>query len=110
MVTITSPKSVYVDNTKANTYTLMWKNTYSGQYSFEVLYDIGFPGKSNFPASSIKPYSSNLYTHPSAETPLIASISALVTFGLYAIIANVSSAACDRFGLFLLSTIGYMYS
>lgn len=40
MVTITSPKSVYVDNTKADTYTLIWKNTYSGQYSFEVLYKL----------------------------------------------------------------------
>ena len=74
------------------------------------MYDIGFPGKSVFPASSINPYSNNLYTQASADTPLIASISALVILGLYAIIDKVSNAAVDKFGFVRLSKIGYMYS
>ena len=38
---------------------------------------------------------------------IIDSISALVIFGLYAIIANVSNAALDKLGFALLSKIGY---
>lgn len=38
MVTITAPKSVYVDNNDSSTYTLKWTNAYTGQYAFEVLY------------------------------------------------------------------------
>jgi hypothetical protein len=47
MVTIIQPKSVYVDNSNANTYTLTWKQetpTVEGytvnQYAFEVLYRV----------------------------------------------------------------------
>lgn len=69
---------------------------------------IGLPGASDFPDSAIKLYSNNLYIVPSEFTPLIASISALVILGLYAIIASVSSAACDKFGFVLLSNIGYI--
>ena len=61
--------------------------------SFVVTYMVGFPGASDLPASSIRLYSNSLYIVPSEFTPLIASISALVIFGLYAIIDRVSSAA-----------------
>ena len=44
--------------------------------------------------------------HPSALTPLIASISGLVILGLYAIIETVSNAAFERFGFALLSITG----
>lgn len=40
MVTITAPKSKYVDNNDVNTYTLKWTNAYSGQYGFAVLYKL----------------------------------------------------------------------
>lgn len=40
MVTITSPKSVYVDNNSSSTYTLEWINEYEGQYAFEILYKL----------------------------------------------------------------------
>lgn len=40
MVTITAPKSKYVDNNDASTYTLKWTNAYSGQYGFAVLYKL----------------------------------------------------------------------
>ena len=61
-------------------------------------------------AKCIKLYSNNLYIVPSEFTPRIDSICALVILGLYAIIANVSIAAFDKFGFDLLSNIGYMYS
>ena len=51
---------------------------------------IGLPGASDFPDSAIKLYSNNLYIVPSEFTPLIASISALVILGLYAIIDYVN--------------------
>ena len=40
MVTITQPKSVYVDNEKEDSYTLKWENTMSGQTHYEILYKI----------------------------------------------------------------------
>jgi hypothetical protein len=40
MVTILSPKSVYVDNDNAETYTLNWQGTLSGQTAYEVLYKL----------------------------------------------------------------------
>lgn len=41
MVTILTPKSVYVNNTDSSTYTLTWTNdSYTGQYAFEILYKI----------------------------------------------------------------------
>jgi len=73
------------------------------------LYVTGLPGALSLPAFSINSYSNNLYIAPSELTPLISSICALVILGLYAIIANVSNAALDKLGLFLLSIIGYIY-
>ena len=78
--------------------------------TFVVLYALGLPGKSNFSASSINPYSNNLYILESDATPRTASISALVIFGLYAIIERVSKAAEERLGFARLSNRGYKYS
>ena len=40
MVTILQPLSVYVDNDKAEDYTLKWENSMSGQTAYEILYKI----------------------------------------------------------------------
>lgn len=40
MVTILSPKSVYVDNNDSSTYALKWSGSMSGQTAYEVLYKI----------------------------------------------------------------------
>ena len=37
-VTITSPKSVYVDDKDSSTYTLQWTTDVSGQTAYEILY------------------------------------------------------------------------